>query len=70
MTDTSPKDFKIDVGYLTGGFEYFQGRFAWELDQVRPKVDQDRTRRALSNALFTFSKRPPLTGEKPKILLK
>ncbi len=49
-------------------FEYFQGRFAQEADQSGPRVDQDRTRRALSDGLLIFFVRPSLTGEKPKIL--
>ncbi|CAM4852396.1 unnamed protein product, partial [Rotaria magnacalcarata] len=41
-----------DVGYLRSGFEYFQIRFANSSDQKEPTSDQDRSRRALSNALI------------------
>jgi hypothetical protein len=44
-------------------FEYFLGRFAQE-------ADQDRTRRALSDGLFTFLLRPYHYRENPKILQK
>ncbi len=50
-------------------FEYFQDRFASEADQSGPRVDQDRTQRAVSDGLLIFLQ-DPLTGEKPKILLK
>ena len=59
---------EIDVGYLGSGFAYFPVEFAQKGDQRRSKRDQDRTRRALSNALFTFSLTPPQTQEKSKIL--
>jgi len=58
------------VGYLSTRFEYFLNRFAQTLDQVRPKLDQDRARRALSDALFTFSKRPTFAGENLEIIAK
>jgi hypothetical protein len=48
LTRSSTKD----VGYLSTRFEYFLNRFAQTLDQVRPKLDQDRARRALSDALL------------------
>jgi hypothetical protein len=32
------------VGYLIRRFEYFPKIFAYRLDQVRPTLDQDRTR--------------------------
>ena len=60
----------FNVGYLMARFEYFQGRFAQEADQSGPRVDQDRTRRALSDARITFSKRPFHLWEKPEFLPK
>jgi hypothetical protein len=62
--------FSSNVGYLLAGFEYFQGGFAHEVDQSGPRVDQDRTRRALSDGLFTFLLRPYYHRENPKILQK
>ena len=59
-----------NVGYLSEGFEYFHERFVYRLDQVRPRVDPDRTRRALSIALFTSSKVSYLNGVRSKILLE
>ena len=59
-----------DVGYPGSGFAYFPLRFAHKGDQNRIKRDQDRTRRALSNALFTFPLMSPQTQEKSKILSK
>ena len=59
-----------NVGYPGSGFMYFPLGFAHKGDQRRSKRDQDRTRRALSNALFTFSLTPPQTTEKSKILSK
>ena len=59
-----------NVGYSGSRFAYFPLGFAQEGDQRRSKRDQDRTRRALSNALFTFSLTPPQTTEKSKILSK
>ena len=59
-----------NVGYLGSGFAYFPLGFAHKGDQRRNKRDQDRTRRALSNALFTFPPTPPQTQEKSKILSK
>ena len=58
------------IGYLGSGFAYFPLGFAQKEDQRRSKRDQDRTQRALSNALFTFSLTPPQTPEKSKILSK
>ena len=58
------------VGYLSSGFEYFLNGFAHTLDQVRPTLDQDTTRRALSNALLFFLETPCHPEEKPKILQK
>jgi hypothetical protein len=49
---------------------YFQDRFVYKGDQSESRVDQDRTRRALSNGLLIFFTRPPITGEKPKLLSK
>ena len=49
-----------DVGYPGSGFAYFPLGFSHKGDQNRIKKDQDRTRRALSNALFTFPLKPPL----------
>ncbi len=51
------------VGYLSARFEYFQDRFAH-------KAVQDRTRRALSDGLFTFFPRPFHHRENPKKLQK
>ena len=51
------------VGYPGSGF-------AQKGDQRRSKRDQDRTRRARTNALFTFSLTPPKIPEKSKILSK
>ena len=59
-----------NVGYPGSGFAYFPLGFARKGDQNRIKKDQDRTRRALSNALFTFPLMPPQTQEKSKILSK
>ena len=47
-----------DVGYLGAGFDYFSKGFVHTPDQKEIEADQDRTRRALSNALFTFSVAP------------
>ena len=60
----------INVGYPGSGFAYFPLEFAHKGDQNRIKRDQDRTRRALSNALFTFPMTPPQAQEKSKILSK
>ena len=60
----------IYVGYLGSGFAYFRLGFAQKGDQRRSKMDQDRTRRALSNALFTYSPTLSQTPEKSKILSK
>ncbi len=43
-----------NVGYPRLGFKYSLNRFAQEGDRTRPTADQDRTRRALSDALITF----------------
>ena len=59
-----------DVGYPGFGFAYFPLGVAHKGDQRRNKRDRDRTRRALSNVLFTFSLTPPQTTEKSKILSK
>ena len=53
------------VGYPGSGFAYFPLRFTHKGNQNRIKRDQDRTRRALSNALFTFPLMPP-PHPKPK----
>ena len=58
----------MDMGYLGPGFGYSAARPAHSWDQRLNSADQDRTPRALSNALFTF---PPIAfqaGEKPRIL--
>ena len=60
----------MNVGYSGSGFMYFPLGFAHKGDQSRSKSDQDRTRRALSNALFMFSLTPPQIPEKSKILSK
>ena len=60
----------FDVGYLGAEFDYFSKGFVHKPDQNKIKADQDRTRRALSNALFTFSLALLQTGEKPQILQK
>ena len=60
----------MNVGYSGSGFAYFPLGLAHKGDQRRSKTDQDRTRRALSNALFTFSLTPPQIPEKSKILSK
>ena len=54
---------EINVGYLGARFDYFSKGFVHT-------TDQDRIRRALSNALFTFSLAPLQTGEKPQIVQK
>ena len=56
------------VGYLGAGFDYFSKGYVHTSDQNEIKADQDRTPRALSNALFTFSLALLQTGEKPQIL--
>ena len=58
------------VGYPGSGFAYFPLGFAHKGDQKRDKRDQDRTRRALSNALFTFPLTLPQIPGKPEILSK
>ena len=58
------------VGYLGAGIDYFSKGFVHTPDQNEIKADQDRTRRALSNAPFTFSLALLQTGEKPQILQK
>ena len=58
------------VGYLGTEFHYFSKGFVRTSDQNKIKEDQDRTRRALSNALFTFSLALFQAGEKPQILQK
>ena len=57
-----------NVGYPGSRFAYFPLGFAHKGDQRRSKRDQDRTRRALSNALYTFPLTPPQIPEKSKIL--
>ena len=59
-----------NVGYLGAGFDYFSKEFVHTPDQNEIKAEQDRTRRVLSNALFTFSLALFQTGEKPQILQK
>ena len=61
---------KKHVGYPGSEFAYFPLGFAHKGDQNRIKRNQDRTRRALSNALFTFLLMHPQTQEKSKILSK
>jgi hypothetical protein len=51
-------------------FEYFQDPFAQEADQRGPRVDRDRTRRALYDGLFIFLLRPYHHRENPKLLQK
>ena len=78
LADISLKSFIINrqyalennVGYPGSGFAYFPLRFAHKGDQNRIKRDQDRTRRARTNALFTFPLMPPKTQEKSKIRAK
>ena len=60
----------MNVGYSGSGFAYFPLGLAHKRDQRRSKRDQDRTQRALSNALYTFSLTPPQIPEKSKILSK
>ena len=50
----------LRVGYLTSEFEYFLEGFAHEMDQTSQKVDQDRTRWALSDSWINFFKCPPM----------
>ena len=58
------------LGFLGAGFDHFSKGFVHTPDQNEIKADQDRTRRALSNVLFTFSLALLQTGEKPQILQK
>ena len=58
------------VGYLGAGFDYFSKGFVDTPEQNEIKADQDRTPRARTNALFTFSLALLQTGEKPQILQK
>ena len=58
------------VGCLGAGFDYFPKGFVHTPDQKETEADQDRARRALSNALFTFSLAPLQAGEKPQMLQK
>jgi len=58
------------VGYFRSRFEFFLNGFAQSLDQVRPKLDQDITRWALSNELVIWSNQPFYPEEKSKILQK
>ena len=60
----------MNVGYSGSGFAYFPLGFAQKGDQRRSKRDQDKTRRARTNALFTFSLTPPQIPEKSKIRAK
>ena len=60
----------FDVGYPGSGVAYFPVGFAQKGDQRRSERDQDRTRRARTNALFTFPLTPTQTPEKSKILSK
>ncbi len=60
----------FNVGYLLVGFEYFQDGFAQKVNQSGPIVDQDRTRRALSNKLLNLFSSPFRHREKPKKLEK
>ena len=59
-----------NAGYLGAGFDYFSKGFVHALDQNEIEAGQDRTRRALSNALFAFSLAPLQTEEKPQIQQK
>ena len=61
---------KDHVGYPGSGLAHFPLGFAHKGDQRQSKRGQDRTRRALSNALFTFPLTPSQTAEKSKILSK
>ncbi len=66
ITLISIKNNKIDVEYLSSGFEYFLSGFAQELVPIRPTLVPGRTRRALSIPLFTFPNRPSLPSENTK----
>ena len=61
-----------NVGYLGFGFAYFPLQFVQTRTQTwsKCKWDQDRTQRALSNALITFSLKFSQNREKSKILSK
>ena len=61
---------RSNVAYPGSGFAYFPLGFAHNGDQRRSKRDQDRTRRACTNALFTLPLTRPQTPEKSKILSK
>ena len=58
------------VGYPGSGLAYFPWGFAHKGDQNWIKRDQDRTRRARTNALFTFLLMSSQTQEKSKIRAK
>ena len=60
----------VHVGYPGSGFAYFPPGFAHKGDQRWSKKDQDRTRRVLSNALFTFPLMPPKSKKNPKYYQK
>ncbi len=49
------------------GFEYFLNGFAHTLDQVRPTLDQDRARWALSNEHLIFQKKTFYHKQNPKV---
>ena len=70
QTKRKKKSLGAHVGYLGAGFDYFSKGFVHTPDQKEIEASQDRTRRALSNALFTFSLAPFQTGEKPQMLQK
>ena len=61
---------KFNVGYFGAGFDYFSKGFVHTPDQNEIEADQDKTRRALSNALFTSSLALFQTGGKLHILQK
>ena len=67
---TIEKGYHFYAGYLGAGFDYFSKGFVHTPDQNEITADQDRTRRALSNALFTFSLALLQTKEKTQILQK
>jgi len=48
--------YLIHIGYFTSGLEYFLNAFIINLTPIRPMLEQDRARRAVSAALFTFPK--------------
>ncbi len=60
-----------NVGYLRLGVEYFQNGFVINLAPARPTLDEDRARRALSDALLAFVLKMVTPSEKkPKYYKK